>query len=227
MRTNRYAPELNLACAVHIVKLMGVLYIDKRDIWIHNFVTALQVRRCAQGCLVEIFDVLQNRSIIKKASKVILHMFQNYIPIAEKLKPLEDSDTSHEKMISKSENVEVIYMLTLLKLLAPKLQEKVGRVVLSCTCKLLGRCLSFLNGQVIGLLQALVENYCVEVLLSESESILCALTKYLSVDEKHPDDTIVSASCLLKTCLYKFHTSQPTLWAEYFPPIFSSLAGIM
>nr|CAD1828287.1 unnamed protein product [Ananas comosus var. bracteatus] len=63
-----------------------------------------KVRRCAQECVEKIFIALKGSDVVKKASLLVLRMFEKYIPQAEKLVSNEFSDASA------AEHLEIKYL---------------------------------------------------------------------------------------------------------------------
>lgn len=183
-----------------------------------------KVRRCAQVCVEKVFKALQSSGVIKDASKVVLSMYRKYRPIGEGLKSTEQSNAS--KTPSNLEQMEMVHMLYVIKVIVPYLPNKVRMKILCDVSKLLGCSFSLLTPHILGLIEMLLENS-KEVLVSESENILSALTLYISSANNNHVDTVISASTMLKNGLKRLYDTDPSLWIRFLPPIFTSIAGYL
>ena len=183
-----------------------------------------QVRRCAQMCLEKAFKSFGS-IVLKKASKLVLSMFQGYIPLASELSAIKIVDGSKNETLSSPKHLEVLHMLNALKLILPTLSQKVVSKLLSELYKLLGCHFSPLTRHSLNILQVVFESSRSEVLVSEAENIVASLISYVSLSDKNPIDTIISALSLLKCCLDKLHSADRSIWVKNLPPVFNLVAG--
>ncbi|KAJ8509793.1 hypothetical protein OPV22_000227 [Ensete ventricosum] len=186
-----------------------------------------KVRRCAQLYVKKVFETLKSSSIIKKASKVVFSLYKKYISsLKEFCTPkLLNAPTLNE--LHKTEHLEIIHMLIILKLIAPNLSEKVRMKIISDVYRFLRSASSLLTGHIVGVVDALVEQIESKVLIAESDNIISALTSYISSSEKNTLDTTVSGLKTLSNLLNKLHDVQPTLWIGSLPVIFISVKGYL
>ncbi|XXG85440.1 hypothetical protein AAC387_Pa11g0516 [Persea americana] len=185
-----------------------------------------KVRRCAQMCLEKAFKSFGS-VVLKKASKLVLSMFQGYIPLASELSAIKIVDGSKNETLSSPKHLEVLHMLNALKLILPILSQKVVSKLLSELYKLLGCHFSPLTRHSLNILQVVFESSRSEVLVSEAENIVASLISYVSLSDKNPIDTIISALSLLKCCLDKLHSADRSIWVKNLPPVFNLVAGFL
>nr|CAD1828288.1 unnamed protein product [Ananas comosus var. bracteatus] len=183
------------------------------------------VRRCAQECVEKIFIALKGSDVVKKASLLVLRMFEKYIPQAEKLVSNEFSDASAGN--SNPEIAGILYLLNLLGLLVPNLNKKVRMKILSEAYKLLPCRFNMLTRHILKLLEALAEHLEIKYLDSDAENFISALTSFISSHEKNPMDTTVSALKVLKNSLRKLENRHPGMWMRTLPVTFAAVAGYL
>lgn len=198
------------------LKLLLEFSIDRRP----------KVRRCAQMCLEKAFKSFGS-IVLKKASKLVLSMFQGYIPLASELSAIKIGHGSKNETLSSPKHVEVLHMLNALKLILPTLSEKVVSKLLSELYKFIGCHFSPLTRHSLNILQVVFESSRSEVLVSEAENIVASLISYVSLSDKNPIDTIISALSLLKCCLDKLHSADRSIWVKNLPPVFNLVAGFL
>ncbi|PKA62592.1 hypothetical protein AXF42_Ash012178 [Apostasia shenzhenica] len=186
-----------------------------------------KVRRCAQSCLEMVFKGLDVASVVKKASKFALSMHKKYLPLVKTVNSIEVTVADLNNSVSKPEHMLAIHMLNAIKIVLPYLSDKVRMKILCDVYKLLGCHFSWTTRHVLKLLEALVEHSAVEVLVSEAESTLSALSSYVSSAQKNPVDTVISASTLVKSILGKLQHPLPRMWTQCFPLVFTSLLGYL
>lgn len=182
------------------------------------------MRRCAQECVEKIFIALKGSDVVKKASLLVLRMFEKYIPQAEKLVSNEFSDAPAGN--PNPEIVGILYLLNLLGLLVPSLNKKVRMKILSEAYKLLSCRFDMLTRHILKLLEALAEHLEIKYLDSDAENYISALTSYISSHEKNPMDTTVSALKVLKNSLRKLENRHPGMWMRTLPVTFAAVAGL-
>ncbi|XP_020086854.1 RRP12-like protein isoform X2 [Ananas comosus] len=184
-----------------------------------------KVRRCAQECVEKIFRALKGSDVVKKASLLVLRMFEKYIPQAEKLVSNEFSDASAGN--SNPEIAGILYLLNLLGLLVPNLNKKVRMKILSEAYKLLPCRFNMLTRHILKLLEALAEHLEIKYLDSDAENFIFALTSFISSHEKNPMDTTVSALKVLKNSLRKLENRHPGMWMRTLPVTLAAVAGYL
>ncbi|XP_072961421.1 uncharacterized protein [Typha angustifolia] len=183
-----------------------------------------KVRRCAQIYVEKIFRILKGSAIVKKASEAMLHMYEKYISLARECGSIELVGMHKSKKLPNPEDTEILHMLNILKALVPNLSKKVRMKIFSEVYKLLGCPFFVLTRHILKLIEALLEHIDVNFLDSESENFISALTVYIS-SKKNPMDTIISTSELLKNCLKKLDSTQPSRWIQTLPQIVLAIAG--
>lgn len=77
----------------------------------------VQVRKCAEHCVLKVFKCFQNSVIKESATKLVLDTFRNYILAVEK------ADGSKDDEGSKCEHLKALHMLDLLKRFIPFLTK--------------------------------------------------------------------------------------------------------
>lgn len=91
--------------------------------------------------------------------------------------------------------------------------------------QLLNPCFTPLTRHTIRLLVTLLDHLKAEGVESEVESLVSLVVAYLPYDEKKPDDTIVSAFHLIKSCLDKL-VGRSKLWMEALPTALEAVSGV-
>ncbi|XP_050383824.1 uncharacterized protein LOC126800497 [Argentina anserina] len=178
-----------------------------------------KVRKCSQECLENVFKLLQSRSVVKEASKLILSMLKGYMPLAVKLSASRTSD-GHK-------NLDVLHMLNVVKLTVPFLSAKVSSKLLSEMNKLLGPRFSELTRHVFQIIQVLFEISRADDIVSKTEGTIPFLISYVSLANKNPSDTVMSAATLLKYSIGILHTAESTSWITNLPLVCGSVAGLL
>ena len=173
---------------------------------------------------MEVFKALECPVVIKKSSKVVLSLFQSHIPSAMKLSSMRNDSKSKDSEVAN--DLEVLHVLNMIKLLIAHMPQKISRMCLSDVCKLFNGKFSLLTRNVIALLEIIWQKLSDEVLEKEVETVVCVLSSYLSFNAKNPDDTLCSASTLLKDIMDTLHNSLPGLWIKHFPLVFKVVAGL-
>ncbi|XP_062003932.1 uncharacterized protein LOC133721362 [Rosa rugosa] len=178
-----------------------------------------KVRKCSQDCLENVFKSLQSRSVIKEASKLILSMLKGSMPLAVKLSASRTSDGP--------KNLDVLHMLNVVKLIVPFLSAKVSSKLLSEMNKLLGPRFSELTRHVFQIIEVLFEISRADAIVSKTEETIASLISYVSLANKNPSDTVMSAATLLKYSIGILHTGESTSWITNLPLICGSVAGLL
>jgi ribosomal RNA-processing protein 12 len=166
----------------------------------------------------KLFSYLQQSGCANRASNAAIGMFEKHISSAQSLIN-SDSEFSEGK-----EETGAAHMLGAMVVLVPYLSKKARRRVFSGAYHLLSPCFTPLTRHVLRLLSVLLDRMKAESVESEVESLVSLVIAYLAHDDKKPDDTIVSALHLLKSCLAKL-VGQPKLWIKTFPAAFEAVSG--
>lgn len=186
-----------------------------------------KVRKCAQVCVEKVFQSYQSSTIIKKASKSVLVLLKSYMPLAVELSTSKTADGYRDGILSKPDHLEVLHMLNVLRLIVPFLSVKVGSKILSELQKLMTSQFSALTRHILKIIEAFFEASRVKVSIPEMENILISLASYISLEEKNPMDTVISAATLLKNVLDKLHVGESGLCIGKFPLVIGPLAGLL
>lgn len=186
-----------------------------------------KVRRSAQECLEKVFKSFRSSSVVKEASKLVFSLFKNYMPVALTLSESRIFDESKEETLSKLEHLEVIHMLNLLKVTVPYLSVKISSKVLPELVKLLRSDFSVLTRQIFQNIEAFFVSSSDEVIGPQQENIIDSLSGYLSLGQKNPVDTVLSAATLLRTILNKLRAGGSSSWTSNGHKIFGSTAGLL
>ncbi|KAJ9695854.1 hypothetical protein PVL29_011032 [Vitis rotundifolia] len=216
-----------------VVKCLGVLvgFCDLED-WDSvrlGFETLLKfsvdkrpkVRKCAQAFLERVFKSFQSTMVAKEASKLVLSLFKNYMPLAVRLNSSKTVDGS------KPENLEILHMLGVLKLIVPYLSVKVGLKILLELLKLMNAQFSALTRHILKIIEALFETSRVEVIIPEADNIISSLSSYVLLGEKNPADTVICAATVLRGTLDKLDAGERSAWIRNLPLVFRSVAGLL
>ena len=154
----------------------------------------------------------------KKASNAATGMFEKHISSAQSL--------IHSNIdISEGKETEAAHMLGTMVNLVPYLSKKARKKVFLDAYQLLGPCFTPLTRHVLRLLATLLDHLKAEGVESEVESLVSLVVAYLPYDEKKPDDTIVLAFHLIKSCLDKL-VGHSKLWMEALPTAFEAVSGV-
>lgn len=186
-----------------------------------------KVRRSAQDCLEKVFKSFRSSSVVKEASKLVFSLFKNYMPVALTLSESRIFDESKEETLSKLEHLEVIHMLNLLKVTVPYLSVKISSKVLPELVKLLRSDFSVLTRQIFQNIEAFFVSSSDEVIGPQQENIIDSLSGYLSLGQKNPVDTVLSAATLLRTILNKLQAGGSSSWTSNGHKFFGSTAGLL
>ncbi|KAA8517112.1 hypothetical protein F0562_017405 [Nyssa sinensis] len=186
-----------------------------------------KVRKCAQDCLLKVFKSFKSSAVIKQASKLVFSLLKGYMPMAVKISASGAADGSRDEILPKPEQLEVLHMLNVLKLIVPYLSVKITLKVLSQLHKLMSSQFSALTRHIFNVIEVIFETSSAEVIIPEAENIIKSLASYAYLGEKNPVDTILSAATLLKSALDKLYTDEPSKWINNLPLVFDSLAGLL
>ncbi|KAL6616735.1 hypothetical protein ACP70R_039005 [Stipagrostis hirtigluma subsp. patula] len=178
-----------------------------------------KVRKCAQESVEKLFAYLEQSGCAKKASSAAIAMFEKHISSAS-------SHVNLESDISEGRETEAVHMLGAVAALVPYLSKKARKRVFSDAYQLLGPCFTPLTRHVLRLLGILLDHLKAENVESELQSLVSLVVAYLPYNEKKPDDTIVSALHLMKSCLAKL-VNRPNLWMEALPAAFEAVSGYL
>jgi ribosomal RNA-processing protein 12 len=149
------------------------------------------------------------------------------MPVALTLSESRIFDESKEETLSKLEHLEVIHMLNLLKVTVPYLSVKISSKVLPELVKLLRSDFSVLTRQIFQNIEAFFVSSSDEVIGPQQENIIDSLSGYLSLGQKNPVDTVLSAATLLRTILNKLRAGGSSSWTSNGHKIFGSTAGLL
>ncbi|TVU36923.1 hypothetical protein EJB05_18879, partial [Eragrostis curvula] len=178
-----------------------------------------KVRKCAQESVEKLFSYLEQSGCARKASNAAIGMFEKHISSVQSLIDL-DSDVSEGK------ETEAAHMLGALVVLVPYLSKKARKRVFSDSYQLLSPRFTPLTRHILRILETLLDHLKADNVESEVESLVSLVVAYLPYNEKKPDDTIVSALLLLKSCLAKL-VGQPKLWMKALPAAFEAVSGYL
>lgn len=227
----------SLGCVVKClgVMILGFCDLEKWDSVKAGFESLIKfsvdkrpkVRRSAQECLEKVFKSFRSSSVVKEASKLVFSLFKNYMPVALTLSESRIFDESKEETLSKLEHLEVIHMLNLLKVTVPYLSVKISSKVLPELVKLLRSDFSVLTRQIFQNIEAFFVSSSDEVIGPQQENIIDSLSGYLSLGQKNPVDTVLSAATLLRTILNKLRAGGSSSWTSNGHKIFGSTAGLL
>ncbi|XP_078446780.1 ARM repeat superfamily protein [Wolffia australiana] len=184
-----------------------------------------KVRRCAQLSVVKVFGALKSPSVIESSSNSVLSLFQRHIPLAMKLSSARVDSSS--KDLEKSDNIEVLHVLNIVKILVAHMPLSIARTCLPEVSKILNGNFSVLTRNGIGLLEVILLKLSGDILPNEAEAVLVLLTSFLSPKKRNPGDILISASTLLRDTLNLLHNSQPEVWTRHFSSVFRSMAGLL
>lgn len=148
------------------------------------------------------------------------------MPLAINLVTSRTGHGSRDDMFSKPEHMEVLYVLNVLKLTAPRLSAKVISKVLSEIHKLIDSQFSELTRHVLKTVEAIFETSGVENIIVETENIMASLASYVSLGDKNPLDTVICAATLLSRALDMLHKAQSSIWVKNLPQVCSSVVGM-
>lgn len=187
----------------------------------------LQVRKCAQDCVVQVFKSLKSHAVTSEASKSVLSLFQGCMPCAFEISASGDMDASKEEILSKPEHLDVVHMLTLLKHILPYFSVKVSLTITSQLHKVMNSHFSALTRHIFGVIKAVFETRKGEVVILEAENIIKSLKSYISLGERNPSDTVLYAATLLRSALDKLQAGETSKWIHNLPLIIGSVAGML
>ncbi|KAJ1287145.1 hypothetical protein BS78_03G407800 [Paspalum vaginatum] len=178
-----------------------------------------KVRKCAQESVEKLFAHLGRCGCAKRASNAAIGMFEKHISSAQSL-------TNSSSDVYEGKETEAGHMLGTMVILVPYLSKKAKKKVFSDAYQLLGPCFTLLTRHVLRLLAALLDHLKAESVESEVKSLVSSLVSYLPYDEKKPDDTIVSALHLMKSCL-DILVGHSKVWVEALPAAFEAASGYL
>ena len=156
----------------------------------------------------------------------MMSMLKSYMPLAVELSNSGASAESTEETPSEVKNVEVLHMLNLLKLIVPFLSMKTRSKVLSEVSKLMKDQFSAVTRHVFKIIETCFETSKADVIAPMTENVLVSLFSYISLRDKNPSDTIISAITLLKRSLDILRAGESSSYAKNIPLVCESLAGI-
>lgn len=188
-------------------------------------IASMQVRRCAQDYLEKALTSFNCSAVVKDASKLIMSLLKNHMPLAIELSSLRPVDGSKDETSSEPEHLEVLYVLNVVKISVPYLSAKITSKVMSEMRTLLRSDFSLLTRHVLKIIEAFFETSRVEVGVSKMGNIVDSLASYVSLGDGNPLDTVISAATLLKRALDALHNSEPSSWIRSLPLVCESLAG--
>lgn len=182
----------------------------------------LQVRKCAQDCVLNVLKSLESSTAIKRASKSVLSLFKTYMKVAVDI--CASNSASRDKTLSKPDQLEVLHMLNLLKLLLPYLSAEASLEALLELQKLMTAKFSVLTRHIFDVLKSMFESLGADDLIPEADGLIKSLASYISW-RGNPLDTVLSAAYLLKSSINKVHANESSMWNSHFSYGIRSLAG--
>lgn len=185
-----------------------------------------KVRRCAQDYLEKVFTSFKCSGVIKVASKLVLSLLMNHMPFAVKLSGLRTVDGSKDDKSLKPEHLEVLYKLNVVKISVPCLSAKVSSKIMSEILKLMSAEFSVLTNHVLKIIEAFFETASDKV-VAEMDKIVASLASFVSLGDRNPLDTVMSAASLLKRAISILHAGDSSSWISNLPLVCGSLAGLL
>lgn len=161
----------------------------------------MQVRRCAQDSLITFLNSLKHSSIKKEASKLVISLLESCIPSAIKLSNITLADGREEDKQSNGQHLDVLHILNVIILAIPLLSQKVRLKMLKELIKLVHPRFSVVTGHIFKAIELILKSSKAGVITSEVESIIVSIGSYLSLGDKNPLDTVLSATTLLKCAM--------------------------
>lgn len=186
----------------------------------------MQVRKCAQDCLLTVFKLFGSSTVFKKASKLFYTLLKNHLPLALEMSTSEVVDRSKSIVGSRPEHQEVLRLLNVLKHVIPSISPKFRSKTLGQLLKILTSRFSSVTKHILEVISVIVQTSESEFIVSNAEDIFKSLTSYISLLENNPVDTVLFGSTIAKEALGKISGCN-TEWPKYFPLVAESLAGML
>ncbi|CAK9182413.1 unnamed protein product [Ilex paraguariensis] len=185
-----------------------------------------KVRKCAQDCVVKVFKSFDSSTVIKEASKLVYSLLISHMPLAVEISASRALHGSRDESLSKPEQLEVLHMLNVLKLIVPFLSVKVSLKVIKDLQKLMSCQFSALTRHNFDIIEAMHAYSRPEVIIRQADTIINSLASYISLG-MNPVDTVLSAANLLKVTFEKLYASEPSNCTRHFPLVFRSITGLL
>ncbi|XP_024027240.1 RRP12-like protein isoform X3 [Morus notabilis] len=186
-----------------------------------------KVRRCSQECLEKVFKSITCSAVTKEASKLVMSMLKTYMPLAGELGKSGALAGSKDDILSEPKNVEVFHMLNMLKLIVPFLSMKTRSKVLSEVDKIMKSQFSAFTRHILKTIETCFETSSVDAIAPKTEKIVVSLSSYVSLGDKNPLDTVISATTLLKRSLDILRAGESSAHVKNLPLVFDSIAGLL
>lgn len=161
----------------------------------------MQVRRCAQDSLITVLNSLKHSATKKEASKLVFLLLKSCMPLAIKLSTSALVDGREEDNQSNGQHLDVLHILNVIILAIPLLSNKIRLKILKELIKLVNPQFSVVTGHSFKAIELILNSSKAEVIALEVENIIVSVGSYLSLGDKNPLDTVLSATTLLKCAM--------------------------
>ncbi|WOG91007.1 hypothetical protein DCAR_0310255 [Daucus carota subsp. sativus] len=184
-----------------------------------------KVRKCAQDCVVNVLKAFESSTVKHKASKSVLSLFKTCMKTVGDLSAAKSLNGSKDKS-PKSEQLDLLHMLNLLKHLLPYLSAKVKKEALSELLKLVTSRFSTLTRHIFDVIKSMFESIDGDGFTPEVDKLVNLLASYVS-RRQNPSDTILSAAYLLKISMKNLHFKESITWNSHLLLVVRSLGGLL
>lgn len=160
-----------------------------------------KIRRCAQDSLITFLNSLKHSAIKKEASNLVFSRLKSCMPLAIKLSTITPVHGREEDKESHGQHLDVLHILNLIILAIPSLSKKVRLKMLKELIKLVNPRFSVVTGHSFKAMELILKSSKAGVIALEVENIIVPVGSYLSLGDKNPLDTVLSATTLLKCAM--------------------------
>lgn len=185
----------------------------------------MQVRKCAQTCIQDIFTSFEDLDIRKKASEFIDSLFERYAGSIIQLSHVSYSVSNFEAP-SEPILVESLQFLDVLKLVIPSLSIEVGLNILD---KLIDRMrpkeYTALTRHILMITDAYFSVYHFDAISPILGKIIPSFCQYLSQGANKPVDTKDTVLKLLRSAIYRVNVMDHDLCVQWLPVVIRSIIG--
>lgn len=184
-----------------------------------------KVRKCAQDCVVNVSKAFESSNVKHKASKHVLSLFKTCMKTVGDLSAAKSLKGSKDTL-PKTEQLEVLHMLNLLKHLLPYLSAKIKLEAFSELLKLVTSRFSTLTRHIFDVIKTMIESIEGDDIVPEVDRLVNLLASYVS-RRQNPADTILSAAYLLRISMNNLHVKESIMWNNHLSLVFRSLGGLL
>lgn len=156
----------------------------------------------------------------------MMSMLKTYMPLAGELGKSGALAGLKDDILSEPKNVEVFHMLNMLELIVPFLSMKTRSKVLSEVDKIMKIQFSAFTRHILKTIETCFETSSADAIAPKTEKIVVSLSSYVSLGDKNPLDTVISATTLLKRSLDILRAGESSAYVKNLPLVFDSIAGI-